>query len=217
MLSFIPDDVKAYVAAHSTPEPDYHSELAEETRRNTNSPQMMVGHIEGLLLRALVRATAARRVLEIGTFTGYSALAMAAGLPDDGVVITCDVDPDATAIARKHWARSPHGGKIDLRLGPALETIESLDDPLDLVFIDADKERYVDYWEAVVPKVRDGGLIVTDNVLWSGRVLDPREPEAKAIAAFNDLVVRDDRVEVVMLPVRDGVSLAVKLPAAGER
>jgi len=213
MVSFIPEDLDNYVTAHSSPEAKVFSELADETRQKTDNAQMMVGHTEGLLLRSLVRATGALRVLEIGTFTGYSALAMAAGMPDDGLVVTCDIDPDATAIARSYWAKSPHGSKIDLRLGPALETIGQLDGPLDLVFIDADKERYSDYWEAVVPKVREGGVIVTDNVLWSGRVLAPEDPESVAIAEFNDMVVGDRRVEVVMLPVRDGVSLAVKLPA----
>lgn len=213
MVSFIPEDLDNYVTAHSSPEAMIFSELADETRQKSDNAQMMVGHTEGLLLRSLVRATGARRVLEIGTFTGYSALAMAAGMPDDGLVVTCDIDPEATAIARSYWARSPHGSKIDLRLGPALETIDRLDDPLDLVFIDADKERYPAYWEAVVPKVREGGVIVTDNVLWSGRVLAPGDPESVAIAAFNDMVVGDRRVEVVILPVRDGVSLAVKLPA----
>jgi caffeoyl-CoA O-methyltransferase len=211
MLSFVPEDLDAYVTDHCSPESRLHAELAGETRQKSEQPQMMVGHIEGLFLRLLVRATGARRVLELGTFTGYSALAMAAGMPEDGVVTTCDVDPEATAIARKHWEKSPHGGKIDLRLGPALKTIETIDGPLDLVFIDADKTSYVDYWEVVVPKVRKGGVIVVDNVLWGGRVLDPREPDDVAIAAFNDHAAGDDRVELVMLPIRDGITLATKL------
>jgi caffeoyl-CoA O-methyltransferase len=211
MLSFFPEDLSAYVSAHCTAESTLHEKLAEETREKTDDPQMMVGHVEGLLLRTLVRATGARRVLEIGTFTGYSALAMAEGMPDDGVLITCDVDPVATAIARKYWRRSRHGGKIELRLGPALETIATVDGPLDLVFIDADKVSYTDYWEAVIPKVRSGGLVVADNVLWSGRVLDPREASDKALAAFNDRVAADARVETVMLPIRDGVTVAVVL------
>ena len=130
---------------------------------------------------------------------------------DDGVVITCDVDTEATAIAQEYWAQSPHGKKIDLRLGPALETMAAIDGPLDVVFIDADKAQYIDYLEAVVPKVRTGGVVLADNVLWKGHVLDPQEPNAAALAAFNNHVVRDDRVEVVMLPLRDGLTLAVKL------
>jgi caffeoyl-CoA O-methyltransferase len=211
MLSHIPEDVERYVLDHSSPESKLHSKLAEETREKTGAPQMMVGHIVGLFLRSLVRTCGARRVLEIGAFTGYSALSMAEGLADDGVVITCDVDAEATAIAQNYWVQSPHGKKIDLRLGPALETIAAIDGPLDVVFIDADKVQYIDYWEAVVPKVRTGGVILADNVLWKGHVLDPQEPNAAALAAFNDHVVRDDRVEVVMLPIRDGLTLAVKL------
>jgi caffeoyl-CoA O-methyltransferase len=211
MLSYIPEELDNYIVAHCTEESALHQQLAIETRSGTDQPQMMVGNIEGLLLRALVRATGARRVLEIGTFTGYSALAMAEGLADDGILITCDVDPDTTRIARKYWGRSPHGDKIELRLGPALETIAGIDGPLDLVFIDADKASYVHYWEAVVPKVRQGGLIVADNVLWSGRVLAPEDADGRALAAFNDHVVADDRVEQVVLPVRDGITVATVL------
>jgi caffeoyl-CoA O-methyltransferase len=155
--------------------------------------------------------TRAKRVLEIGTFTGYSALAMAEGLPEDGEVLTCDVDPKNTAIARQYWDRSPHGGKITLRLGPALKTIETVSGLVDLVFIDADKRNYVQYWDAVVPKLRHGGVVVADNVLWSGRALDPQSNDDHAIVAFNDHVLKDQRVEVVMLPLRDGVLLATRL------
>jgi len=211
MLFFIPEELDSYVTAHSTPESALHQQLATETRGSTDQPQMMVGNIEGLLLRTLVRTTGARRVLEIGTFTGYSALAMAEGLPDDGTLITCDIDPVVTAIARKYWSQSPHGGKIDLRLGPALETIQGIDGPLDLVFIDADKAGYIDYWEAVLPRVRKDGLVVADNVLWSGRVVAPDDPDARALAAFNDHVAADGRVEQVMLPVRDGITVATVL------
>lgn len=206
-----PEDLSRYVAAHSTLEDPLLARLAEATRERTDAPEMMVGHIEGLFLRTLVRATGAKRVLELGTFTGYSALAMAAGLPDDGEIITCDVNAETTAIARRHWDESPHGTKIRLELGPALETIASLSGEIDMVFIDADKENYVAYWEACIPKLRRGGLAVVDNVLWSGRVLDPKDAVEVAIAAFNDHIVRDPRVELVMLPVRDGMTLAVRL------
>ena len=210
-MPFISDEIDAYANARSTPESALCRELAEETRAKATNPQMMVGNTEGLFLRALVRAMGARRILEIGAFTGYSALAMAEGLPEDGNLITCDIDPESTAIARAFWARSPHGDKIELRLGPALDTIDGLDGPFDLVFIDADKGGYIDYWEAVVPIVRKDGVIVADNVLWSGRVLDPRDPDDKALAAFNEHVAADGRVEQVMLPVRDGISVATVL------
>jgi len=204
----------AYAHAHSSPEEPLLRELAEETRRRTKSPQMMTGHTEGLFLRALVRLLGARRVLEVGTFTGYSSLSMAAGLADDGEIITCDVDPEATAIARTYWAKSPHGAKIRLVLGPALETIAGLAGPFDLVFIDADKRSYGAYWEACVPKVRPGGALVVDNALWSGRVLDPQEDDARAIAAFNAHVGGDGRVEHQLLGIRDGLMLAVVRQAA---
>ena len=210
MISFIPEVIQAYADAHSSPEAMLFKELAAETRAATTLPQMMVGHGEGLLLKLLVRMLSARRVLEIGTFTGYSALAMAEGLPDDGELITCDVDPKATAIATKYWNRSPHGKKIALRLGPALDTLAGLTGPIDLVFIDADKQNYARYWDACLPKVRPGGAIVADNVLWSGEVLAPKDADARALAEFNEHIARDPRVEHVMLPIRDGITVAVK-------
>jgi predicted O-methyltransferase YrrM len=210
MIPFVPEHIEAYAEGHSSPEPELFKELAAVTRAQTTHPQMMVGHLEGMFLKLLVLLTKARRVLEIGTFTGYSALAMAEGLPEGGTIITCDIDPKATAIARSFWARSPHGMKIDLRLAPALDTIAALNDPIDLVFIDADKQNYVRYWEACVPKVKSGGVLLADNVLWSGAVLDPKTDDDKALARFNQHVQRDQRVQMVMLPIRDGVTVAVK-------
>lgn len=210
MDGFLTDDIERYVEANVTPESETFRALAEETRTGTNQPQMQVGPVEGTFLRHLVRAMNARLVVEIGTFTGYSALMMAEGLPEGGRLITCDIDKTATTIARKYWAQSPHGAKIDLRLGRAMTTIDGIDGPIDLVFIDADKQSYIDYWEALVPKVRPGGLLLADNVLWSGRVLDPVDPDDHALAAFNRHVLSDARVETVMLPVRDGITMACK-------
>ena len=206
----VPEEIEEYALVHSSREDPLLQALAQDTQANTKWPQMQTGHVEGSFLRMLVQVSKARRVLEIGTFTGYSALSMAMGLPEDGRVITCDVDPEATATARRYWEKSGQGAKIELRLGPALETIESLEGPFDFVFIDADKENYVNYWEAVLPKVRQGGLIAVDNVLWSGRVLDPKDTLDHAVVAFNRHVRYDDRVELVMLTVRDGVTLARK-------
>jgi caffeoyl-CoA O-methyltransferase len=206
-----PDDLARYVREHSSPQDPILERLARVTHESTDDPSMMVGHIQGLFLRMLVRVSGATRVLEIGTFTGYSALAMAEGLPDGGEIVTCDIDAETTAIAREHWDQSPHARKIKLCLGPALETLRTLDGPFDLVFIDADKERYVHYWEACVPKVRKGGLLVVDNVLWSGGVLDPKTDSERAIAAFNEHVRGDAHTERVTLPIRDGVLLAVRL------
>jgi caffeoyl-CoA O-methyltransferase len=173
-------------------------------------PQMQVDAIEGRFLKMLVRLTGARTILEIGMFTGYSALMMAEGLPDDGRLITCEVDPKAEAIARRYFSESPHGHKITVRMGPALETIKALAGPLDLVFIDADKANYSNYYEASLPLLKPGGLIVADNVLWSGKVLDPQEADDHAIVAFDRAVQSDSRVENVCLTVRDGMMLAWK-------
>jgi caffeoyl-CoA O-methyltransferase len=212
MIPVVPKPIEDYCLAHTSPTDPLLEELAAHTRTHCKLPQMLTGPVEGTFLRMLVQTSSARRVLEIGTFTGYSALSMAAGLPDDGELVTCDIDPDTNAIARAFWARSPHGGKIRPRLGPALETLASLtpDTGFDFVFIDADKENYVNYYEAVLPQLKPGGLIAADNTLWSGRVLDPQEKSDHAIVAFNAHVARDPRVEQVLLSVRDGVLLIRK-------
>ena len=212
-MNFIDKAVEQYAHDHTKPESDMFRRLREETFREMQYPQMQVGRIEGQFLKLLVRLTGARRVLEIGMFTGYSALMMAEGLPEDGRLITCDVDPKAEAIARRYFAESGQGHKIEVRMGPALETIETLDGPLDMVFIDADKTNYLNYYEAVMERVRRGGLIVADNVLWSGEVVNPQDESARAIVAFNERVQQDPRVENVCLTVRDGMMLAWKRPA----
>ncbi len=169
---------------------------------------MLTGRIEGRLLKMLAGMVGAKRALEIGTFTGYSALSIAEGLPDDGRVITCEFDPTHVAIARRHFASSPHGRKVDLRVGRALDTIATLSGTFELVFIDADKTSYPDYWRAATALVGIGGVIVVDNALWSGQVLDPKDAEARAIAETNRLIAADQRFDHVLLPVRDGVHLA---------
>lgn len=210
MLTLVSEAIEVYAAAHSDPVPSLLDELREETYAKMRSPQMQVGRIEGALLKMVVRLMGARRVLEIGMFTGYSALSMAEGLPDDGMLVTCDIDPAAEAVARRYFGRSPHGKKIDVRMGPALETIAKLAPPLDLVFIDADKKNYARYYDATLPLLRSGGLVVADNTLWSGTVVDPKDDDGRAIAAFNDKVAGDDRVEKVLLTVRDGMLFARK-------
>jgi len=165
-MAFIVDErVEEYAVEHTTVLHDLFERLEAETREKTTAPQMMVGRLEGGFLATLVRVSGAKRILELGTFTGYSSISMASALPDDGRIITCDVDPDATAIARRYMDESGHGDKIEIRLGPALETIEALDGPFDLVFIDADKPNYENYYEAVLPKLADNGLVIADNVL----------------------------------------------------
>ncbi len=202
--------VEKYCVEHTTPLPPIFDELAEVTRAKTTAPQMQVGRLAGSFLKMLVAISGARRVLEFGTFTGYSALAMAEALPEDGKVITCDIDPHATAIAREFWDKSPHGKKIELRLGPALETLETLEGPFDFVFIDADKANYINYWEGSLTKLRRGGLIVVDNVLRGGRVVNPQDKRDEGMVNFNEHAKKDARVEILMLPVRDGMLLARK-------
>jgi caffeoyl-CoA O-methyltransferase len=210
MERFIDAAVEQFARDHTEPETDLYSRLREETYRTMDRPQMQVDVIEGCFLKTLVRLTGARTILEVGMFTGYSALMMAEGLPDDGRLITCEIDPKAEAIARRYFVESPHGPKITIQMGPALDTIKTLTGPLDLVFIDADKPNYANYYDACLPLVKPGGLIVADNVLWSGKVLNPQDADDHAIVAFNDLVQNDPRVENVCLTVRDGMMLAWK-------
>lgn len=207
MLTIVDEKIEAYARQHSTPEPPELAAVAETTRSETEAPVMMVGPLEGALLGTLVHVLGAARVLEIGTFTGYSALWMARALPPDGRIITCEIDDHHAALARRHFDADPFGDRIELRHGPALETIGSLDGPFDLVFIDADKPGYPDYFDALVPKLADRGIIAADNVLWSGTVLDPTDDNGRALAAFNRKVADDPRVEQVMLTVRDGLTM----------
>lgn len=206
-LHLVSDEVDAYCEAHTMAESPAMRAIAEQTRAQIDMWIMMIGPVEGALLRLLVQLRGAKRVIEIGTFTGYSAIAMAEGLPEDGRLITCDISEEWTAIAKQHWATSPHGHKIQLELGPAIETLARLDGPFEFAFIDADKAAYPDYWDAIVPKLAPGGLILADNVLAGGRVTTG---EAAAMAAFNDKVRADARVESLMLPLRDGVTIARK-------
>jgi len=214
MLSLIGPELSAYVDAHTSAEAPLFARLREETQRTLASPQMQVGHVEGAFLRMLVAVSRARAILEIGTFSGYSALSMASALPDDGRLVTCDIDPVATGVARRYFAESGHGHKIDLRLAPALHTIAELAAEgrrFDLVFIDADKSNYSNYWDAVLPLVPVGGLVLADNTLWSGKVVAPRDRDDHAIVAFNARVQADPRVEHALLSVRDGIMMARKL------
>jgi caffeoyl-CoA O-methyltransferase len=207
-MSFLADErLEEYAEGHSTAPDPLLAELAQETKETMSTPQMLTGPIEGRFLELLVASAGAKRVLEIGTFTGYSALSMAAALPPGGRIDTLDIEPKHAEVAQRYFDRSPHGDKITLHLGPALETIGSLEGEFDFVFIDADKDNYDAYYEAVLPRLSERGLIAIDNTLWSGRVLDPPDETTKLIAALNDKLAADDRVVVVQLTVRDGVTL----------
>jgi predicted O-methyltransferase YrrM len=210
MDRFIDAAVEQFAHDHTEPETDLYVRLREETYRVMQWPEMQVDVIEGRFLQMLVRMSGAKSILELGMFTGYSALMMAEALPDNGHLITCEIDPKAEAIARRYFAESPHGDKITIRMGPALDTTKTLAGPLDLVFIDADKVNYSNYYEACLPLLKSGGLVVADNVLWSGKVLHPKDADDHAIVAFNRLVQSDPRVKNVCLTVRDGMMLAWK-------
>jgi caffeoyl-CoA O-methyltransferase len=208
-VDFLSPELDAYVDAHATPDEPLLAELAARTRAELEAPQMLSGTVEGRLLETLVFASGARRILEFGTFSGYSALSMAAALPDDGELFTLELDPERAAFARSYMDRSPHGGKIEILVGPALESVARLDGPFDLAFIDADKEGYVGYYEAALERLAPRGIIVADNTLWSGRVVDDSDTSEATVAIrrFNDHVLADERVRSVILSVRDGVTL----------
>jgi caffeoyl-CoA O-methyltransferase len=214
MANIVEPEIERYAEAHTTPPTPALEGLATETSASRGPwAGMMVGALEGRFLEMLVFALRPRLVLEIGTFTGYSSISMAAALPPGGRIITCDIDESAQADARRHAEAAGVAELIDYRLGPALDTVAGLDGPFDLVFIDADKTNYLKYYEAVLPKLSPAGLIAADNTLWSGRVIDESDtgPDTEAIRLFNDRVRDDPRVVCVQLTVRDGVTLIRKI------
>src|SRR3954464_9800377 len=211
MPGSVPEDIERYALEHTTPVGEQMDALAEETRATLPAPGMLSGAVEGRLLEMLVFASGARRVLEFGTYSGYSALSMARALPADGRIVSLEVSEEHAEFARRHIADSPYADRIEVLVGPALESVERLDGPFRPLFIDADKENYGRYYEAALAKLSERGLIVVDNTLWSGAVLDPEAEDAsestRALAAFNDMVVEERRGPWVMLPMREGVTL----------
>jgi len=205
----VPNEIDAYAEAHTTPPPELLAELAAETRETMSSPQMLTGTVEGRFLQQLVFGVQAKRVLELGTFTGYSSLSMAMALPEGGHIDTCEVSEEHAEVARRYHARSPYSDRITIHMGPALETIEQLGGEWDFVFVDADKENYGNYYEALVPRLAPAGLMAIDNTLWSGRVLDGDDDTetTRSIRELNDRIASDERVVAVQLTVRDGVTL----------
>ena len=209
MTDIVDPALEFYATQHTTAPPGYLEELATDLHDTLEFPGMMVGRLEGRFLELLTFALGARSVLEIGTFGGYSALAMAAGLAPGGRITTCELAPTHAEFARRHIAASPYADCIEVVVGPAIDTIATLGGPFDLVFIDADKAAYADYFEAVLPKLSPRGLIAADNTLWSGRILDPADTseDTAALREFNDALAVDPRVVVVQTTVRDGVTL----------
>jgi caffeoyl-CoA O-methyltransferase len=206
--------VHRYLVGHSTPLDEVRRRLIAETEELGAVARMQVAPEQSILLTLLTRLLGARRAVEVGTFTGLSALSIAMGLPEGGRLLCCDVSDDWTAVARRHWEAAGVADRIDLRIAPAADTLATLpaEPVLDLAFVDADKPGYVTYWEELVPRLRSGGVLLVDNVLWRGRVLDEAADDGDTLALrrFNDHAVADERVELVMLPVGDGLTLAVR-------
>lgn len=215
MKTLVAPEIEAYAQAHSMPESDTARALREETQRTMAYAQMLVGPLEGAFLKMVTQVAGATRVLEIGMFTGYSALCFAEALPADGRVITCEIDESSAALGRKHFAHSPHGRKIEIRLGPALETMRELSGPFDVIFIDADKVNYVNYYRRALDLLSPAGVILIDNVLWDGDVLKQPPPDEKtaAIQALNRAVANDPLVTAVLVTIRDGVLMIRKRAA----
>jgi caffeoyl-CoA O-methyltransferase len=215
MDPWIDPDVAEYAIAHSSAPDDLQRRLIAETAEKLGPRAgMQISSDEGVFLEVLTRASGARHAVEVGTFTGYSALCIAKALPPDGTLLCCDIDEEWTAIGRRYWTEAGVAGKIDLRIGPALETLRALpaDARIDLAFIDADKSNYAAYYEEVLARMPPGGLVLVDNTIWSGKVLAPErgDVDTNALAAFNDALAGDERVDVVMLTFRDGVTMARK-------
>ena len=202
-----------YLVAHGTPPDAIQAGLIAETAALGAIAGMQVAPEQGAFLTLLAQVTGARRAIEIGTFTGYSALCIARGLPADGRLICCDVSEEWTSVGRPYWEKAGVANKIDLRIAPALDTLAALDGEFDFAFIDADKPNYARYWDALVPRMHPNGVILVDNVLWGGNVINPdaADENTKAIKAFNDAIAQDDRVETVMLPISDGLTLARRI------
>jgi caffeoyl-CoA O-methyltransferase len=204
-MPYVPEEIEAYAERYTTASrADFFDRLGEETRATQTAPQMMVGTVEGAFLSFLVTMTNAMRVLEVGTFTGWSSIAMARALPPGGRIVTCDINEETSAIAKRYAEEAGVADRIEYRLGPAVETLATLEGPFDLAFIDADKPGYIDYYEATLPKMSPRGVIAADNTLFG---LDGEGENATAIARFNEHVLHDERVEAVLLPFREGVTL----------
>jgi caffeoyl-CoA O-methyltransferase len=211
---FLTPELHRYLVDHGTPPDALQEELIEETAKLGGIAMMQIAPEQGAFMTMLTRVIGARRAIEVGTFTGYSALCIARGLQAGGRLLCCDVSDEWTSIGRRFWERDGVADRIELRLGPALDTLQSLpvEPAFDLAFIDADKQNYPNYYEQVLTRLRPNGVILVDNVLWGGRVTDPEAEDAdtKAIRAFNDRVASDDRVDTGMLTLGDGLTLARK-------
>ena len=210
-MHFLSDELDHYVTQHSQDEPELLAQLNKETHQKILQPRMLSGHFQGRVLSMLSKIIHPKHVLEIGTYTGYATLCMAEGLAENGTIDTIDVNEELVDFQRKYFDRSEWGKQIVQHLGSAIDVIPTLDKKYDLVFIDADKDNYINYFHLVVPIMNKGGIILSDNVLWSGKVLEevkPNDKTTKLIMAYNELLKNDSRVETVLLPIRDGLTVS---------
>lgn len=213
-MDFLPEKISRYCEEHTSPESELLYELNRKTHLQTTKPRMLSGHLQGRFLAMISKILRPSFILEIGTFTGYSALCLAEGLTEGGKLITLDTNRETNLIARKYIEASPYAAQICLVEQNALEYIKTVEDIPDLVFIDADKENYPVYYELLIGKMKPGGIILADNVLWSGKVTEPPKPgdrETEALKRFNDLIQNDPRVENILFPLRDGLSVIRKI------
>lgn len=210
-MHFISQELEDYIEQHSEKEPQHLAALNKETYQKILLPRMLSGHFQGRVLSMLSKLIRPINILEIGTYTGYSALCLCEGMQENGQLHTIDIKEELVDFQRKHFDKSPWGYQIVQHLGEALDIIPTLDMQFDLVFIDADKENYIHYFELIVPKMNKGGIILSDNVLWSGKVLEPlqkNDVSTKVLLEYNELLKNDPRVETVLLPIRDGLTVS---------
>ncbi|GEL09795.1 Predicted O-methyltransferase YrrM [Flavobacterium glycines] len=210
-MHFISQELEDYVEQHSENEPELLAALNKETYQKILLPRMLSGHFQGRVLSMLSKLIRPINILEIGTYTGYSALCLCEGMQENGVLHTIDIKEELVDFQRKHFDKSPWGKQIVQHLGEAIDIIPALDIKFDLVFIDADKENYLNYFELIVPRMNKGGIILSDNVLWSGKVLEPLHPKdisTKILLKYNQRLKEDPRVETVLLPIRDGLTVS---------
>ena len=214
-MEFLDPALEAYAENHTSPEPPAAAELNRQTHLKVLQPRMLSGHLQGRLLSMMAHMARPEQILEIGTYTGYSAICLAEGMREGGTLHTIDIDEELRPMAESYFRKAGYSDRIHMHTGAALEVIDTLDGPFDLVFIDADKTNYLNYYAAVFPKVRKGGYIIADNVLWSGKVLGSaeaaRDPDTAALVKYNETVMNDPKTENVLLPVRDGLMIARKI------
>ena len=210
-MDFLPEKIDNYVVAHSESEPKVLQELTKETWQKVINPRMLSGNFQGRVLSMLSKLVHPKSILEIGTYTGYSSLCLAEGLDADGTIHTIDINEELYDLQRKYFDKSGYGSQIKQYVGNALEIIPTLDLKFDLVFIDADKHNYVNYFHTIIDKMNKGGIILSDNVLWSGKVvedLNPKDKDTPVLLEYNKLLKEDERLETVLLPIRDGLTIS---------